>query len=401
MMKKHFDAIVIGGGAAGLMCAWQAGRLGKRVVVLERSKKIGRKILMSGGGRCNFTNLYVEPDNFICANPHFVKSALTQYTAWDFIGSVQEHGIAYHEKDHGQLFCDNKARDIVDLLRNECESVGVEIVLQCVIDNIQYDESKQMYSLDTSRGSISSGAVVVATGGLSIPHMDPTPFGYEVAQQFGLNVLPIRASLVPYTFTGQLKDMFARLSGTAIPTIIQSGKTSFREAMLFTHRGLSGPSVLQISNYWQPSDAIQINLLPDTDISSALLDAKLTQPKVLARTYLSKLLPKSVVLEFENIWWPEHKDQPLAEWPNANIEQLGNKFNNWEIIPAGTEGYRTAEVTLGGVDTDEISSKSMEAKKQPGLFFIGEVVDVTGHLGGFNFQWAWSSAFACAQALKT
>ena len=399
MMKKHFDAIVIGGGAAGLMCAWQAGRLGKRVVVLERSKKIGRKILMSGGGRCNFTNLYVEPDNFICANPHFVKSALTQYTAWDFIGSVQEHGIAYHEKDHGQLFCDNKARDIVDLLRNECESVGVEIVLQCVIDNIQYDESKQMYSLDTSRGPVSSGAVVVATGGLSIPHMDPTPFGYEVAQQFGLNVLPIRASLVPYTFTGQLKDMFARLSGTAIPTIIQSGKTSFREAMLFTHRGLSGPSVLQISNYWQPSHAIHINLLPDTDLSHALLDAKLAQPKVLARTFLSKLLPKSVVLEFENIWWPEHKDQPLAEWPNANIEQLGNKFNNWEIIPAGTEGYRTAEVTLGGVDTDEISSKTMEAKKQPGLFFIGEVVDVTGHLGGFNFQWAWSSAFASAQAL--
>lgn len=400
-MKKHFDAIVIGGGAAGLMCAWQAGRLGKRVVVLERSKKIGRKILMSGGGRCNFTNLYVEPDNFICTNPHFVKSALTQYTAWDFIGSVQEHDIAYHEKDHGQLFCDNKARGIVDLLRKECESVGVEIVLQCIIDSVQYDESKQMYSIDSSRGTVSSGAVVVATGGLSIPHMDPTPFGYEVAQQFGLNVLPIRASLVPYTFTGQLKDMFARLSGTAIPTIIQSGKTSFREAMLFTHRGLSGPSVLQISNYWQPSHAIQIDLTPDYDVSNALLDAKITQPKVLARTFLAKLLPKSVVLEFENLWWPTHKDQPLAEWPNTDIEQLGNKFNNWEIIPAGTEGYRTAEVTLGGVDTDEISSKTMEAKKQPGLFFIGEVVDVTGHLGGFNFQWAWSSAYACAQALKT
>ena len=262
-MKKHYDAIIIGGGAAGLMCAWQAGLLGQRVVVLERSKKIGRKILVSGGGRCNFTNLYVDPDNFVCPNPHFVKSALSQYTAWDFISSVQAHGISYHERDHGQLFCDDKARDIVNLLRSECGSVGVDIVLQCIIEKIEFDVYSKNYTLHTSQGTVASNAVVVATGGLSIPHMDPTPFGYEAARQFGLNVLPVRASLVPYTFTGQLKDMFARLSGNAIPAIIKAGENSFTDALLFTHRGLSGPVVLQISNYWQQSEPIHIDLLPE------------------------------------------------------------------------------------------------------------------------------------------
>lgn len=398
-MKKHYDAIVIGGGAAGLMCAWQAGLLGQQVLVLERSKKIGRKILMSGGGRCNFTNLFVEPDNFICPNPHFVKSALSQYTAWDFINSVQAHNIAYHERDHGQLFCDGKAREIVDLLRSECDSVGVDIVLQCVIDEIAVDVTSKRYLLHTSLGGVTSNAVVVATGGLSIPHMDPTPFGYEVARQFGLNVQPVRASLVPYTFTGQLKDMFARLSGNAIPAIINAGKNSFKEALLFTHRGLSGPVVLQISNYWQQSDPIHIDLLPDIAMPDALQEAKRNQPKSLARTVIAQLLPKNVVLEFEKLWWPDYQDRPLADWPDAQIERVGNLFNYWEIVPSGTEGYRTAEVTLGGVDTNEISSKTMEAKNQEGLYFIGEVLDVTGHLGGFNFQWAWSSAYACAQAL--
>jgi len=398
-MKKHYDAIIIGGGAAGLMCAWQAGLLGQRVLVLERSKKIGRKILMSGGGRCNFTNLYVEPDNFICPNPHFVKSALSQYTAWDFISSVQAHGIAYHERDHGQLFCDGKARDIVNLLQSECDLAGVDIILQCSIDKIEFDADSNSYLLSTSLGSVASNAVVVATGGLSIPHMDPTPFGYEVARQFGLNVLPVRASLVPYTFTGQLKDMFARLSGNAIPAIIKAGKKSFREALLFTHRGLSGPVVLQISNYWQQSDSIQIDLLPEIAMSSALQEAKRNQPKSLARTVIAQLLPKNVVLEFEKLWWPDYQDRPLADWPDARLERVGKLFNCWEIVPAGTEGYRTAEVTAGGVDTNEISSKTMEANDQQGLYFIGEVVDVTGHLGGFNFQWAWSSAYACAQSL--
>jgi len=398
-MKKHYDAIVIGGGAAGLMCAWQAGLLGQQVLVLERSKKIGRKILMSGGGRCNFTNLYVEPDNFICANPHFVKSALSQYTAWDFISSVQTHGIAYHERDHGQLFCDGKAREIVNLLQSECNSVGVEIVLRCDIDTIVFNKISKNYTIHTNLGRVESKAVVIATGGLSIPHMDPTPFGYDVARQFSLNVLPVRASLVPYTFTGQLKDMFGRLSGNAIPTIIKAGKRSFREALLFTHRGLSGPVVLQISNYWQQSDAIHIDLLPDLDMSSALQEAKVNQPKSLARTIIAQLLPKNVVLEFEKLWWPDYHNRPLADWPNAQIEKVGRLFNGWEIVPSGTEGYRTAEVTLGGVDTDDLSSKTMQANNQQGLYFIGEVVDVTGHLGGFNFQWAWSSAYACAQSL--
>jgi len=418
-MSKQYDAIVIGGGAAGMMCAWQAGLRGRRVAVLERSKKIGRKILMSGGGRCNFTNLYVEPDNFICSNPHFVKSALSQYTAWDFIGSVIEHDIAYHERDHGQLFCDDKAKDIVALLVKECEAVSVEVITQCDISAVNYEAHRQVdskakskttseaehkasghqYTINTSKGVFTADSVVVATGGLSIPYMDPTPYGYDLARQFGLDVLPIRASLVPYTFTGALKDMFTRLSGNAIPAIIQSGKQAFEEAMLFTHRGLSGPVVLQISNYWQPSDVVTVNLLPSDCAATLLLDAKEQQPKALARTVLSRCLPKNVVLEFENLWWSESKDKALIDWPNSQLSNLGERLNAWQIVPSGTEGYRTAEVTLGGVNTDELSSKDMQAKKQPGLYFIGEVVDVTGHLGGFNFQWAWSSAYVCAQSL--
>ena len=398
-MKKHYDAIILGGGAAGLMCAWQAGLRGRRVVVLERSKKIGRKILMSGGGRCNFTNLFVESDNFICANPHFVKSALSQYTAWDFIGSVQAHDIDYHERDHGQLFCDGKAKEIVSLLLSECEAVGAEIVLQCAVDAVEFDVAKKQYEVRTNKGVFESASLVVATGGLSIPHMDPTPFGYEIARQFNLNVLPLRASLVPYTFSGPLKEMFARLSGNAIPAMIEAGKARFREALLFTHRGLSGPVVLQASNYWQPSDAIHVDLLPDKTMSDVLADAKRAQPRSLARTVIARLLPKNVVLEFEQLWWSEYAERPMVDWPNVQIERVGNMFNHWEIVPAGTEGYRTAEVTLGGVDTNELSSKTMQATAQPGLYFIGEVVDVTGHLGGFNFQWAWSSGYACAQSV--
>lgn len=400
-MNQPYDAIIIGGGAAGMMCAWQAGLRGKRVAVIERSKKIGRKILMSGGGRCNFTNLTVEPDNFICENPHFVKSALKQYTAWDFIASVIEHDIAYHERDHGQLFCDDKAKDIVNMLVNECEQVGVDLVMRCEISGVTNVAKGGInhYTVNTDKGVYEAASIVVATGGLSIPHMDPTPYGYDLARQYGLPVLPIRASLVPYTFSGALKDMFARLSGNAIPTEIRNGARSFKEALLFTHRGLSGPVVLQISNYWQPSDAISIDLLPDANVANALLEAKHAQPKSLVRTILAQWLPKSVVLEFEQLWWTERKQVPLADWPNSAIESLGASFNRWEIVPAGTEGYRTAEVTLGGVDTNALSSKTMEAKNQPGLYFIGEVVDVTGHLGGFNFQWAWSSAYACAQSL--
>ncbi len=397
-MTNHYDALILGGGAAGLMTAWQAGLRGKRVRVLERSNKAGRKILMSGGGRCNFTNLYVSEENFICSNPHFVKSALNRYTAWDFIGKVIEHEVPYHERKHGQLFCDNKARDILNLLLDECASVGAEISTRCDISSIEHTD-KQLYRVTTSQGIMTTPALVVATGGLSIPSMGTTPLGYEIAKQFGMRVLPLRASLVPYTFDGALKDMFSRLSGNAIDTEIRFGNTSFSEALLFTHRGLSGPVVLQISNYWVPGQSVTVDLLPTENVNTLLIDAKTAKPRSLIRTVLQQHLPKNLVLELEAVWWPELREKQLADCTNAQLNTIASKFNGWELVPAGTEGYKTAEVTLGGVHTDDLSSKTMESKTQPGLYFVGEVVDVTGHLGGFNFQWAWSSGFACGESL--
>ena len=398
-MTEHYDALVLGGGAAGLMTAWQAGLRGKRVRVLERSNKAGRKILMSGGGRCNFTNLYVSEDNFICSNPHFVKSALNRYTAWDFIGKVIEHEVPYHERKHGQLFCDNKARDILNLLLDECAQVSAEVSTRCDITDITYTADNRLYHVSTSQGVMKTPALVVATGGLSIPSMGTTPFGYEIAKQFGMRVLPLRASLVPYTFDGALRDMFSRLSGNAIDVEIRFGSTVFNEAMLFTHRGLSGPVVLQISNYWIPGQAITVDLMPGLDAAQLLIDAKTSRPRSLVRTVLQQHLPKSLVVELETLWWKPVADTPLADITNAQLNEIGEKLNYWALVPAGTEGYKTAEVTLGGVHTDDLSSKTMESKTQPGLYFVGEVVDVTGHLGGFNFQWAWSSGFACAQSL--
>lgn len=395
-MKKNFDAIVVGGGAAGLMTAWQAGLRGRKILVIELSKKPGRKILMSGGGRCNFTNLNVTAENFVSSNPHFVKSALKRYTAWDFIAKVQEHGIAYHERSHGQLFCDDKAKDILNLLLSECEAVKVELLTKCEVDTVRFDGS---YHVQTNRGEFTAPSLVVATGGLSIPKMGVTPFGYDIARQFGLRVLPLRASLVPYTFTGKLKDMFARLSGNAIEATISIGKQSFTEALLFTHRGLSGPVVLQISNYWNEGLPVQIDLMPGQALQPILLQAKKDQPRVLLRSLLTQYLPRNLVAELESLWWKDKAELRLADWSHAELAKTAGQINSWEVIPAGTEGYRTAEVTLGGVDTDCLSSRTMEASSQPGLFFVGEVVDVTGHLGGFNFQWAWSSGFACAQAL--
>lgn len=380
------------------MTAWQAGLRGKHVRVLERSNKAGRKILMSGGGRCNFTNLYVSDENFICSNPHFVKSALTRYTAWDFISKVVEHEVPYHERKHGQLFCDNKARDILNLLLDECASVSAEILTKCDIGAIKYTNDKN-YQVTTSHGTMTTPALVVATGGLSIPSMGTTPFGYEIAKQFGMRVLPIRASLVPYTFDGALRDMFSRLSGNAIDTEIRFGNTSFNEAMLFTHRGLSGPVVLQISNYWVPGQSITVDLLPSMDAHELLIAAKVERPRSLVRTVLQQHLPKNLVLELESIWWHKQKEKALTDFTNAELRDIATRLNNWELVPAGTEGYKTAEVTLGGVHTDDLSSKTMESRIQPGLYFVGEVVDVTGHLGGFNFQWAWSSGFACAESL--
>jgi predicted Rossmann fold flavoprotein len=398
-LTEHYDALVLGGGAAGLMTAWQAGLRGKQVRVLERSNKAGRKILMSGGGRCNFTNLYVSEDNFICSNPHFVKSALNRYTAWDFIGKVIEHEVPYHERKHGQLFCDNKARDILNLLLDECAQVGAEVSTRCDITDITYTADNRLYHVSTSQGVMTTPSLVVATGGLSIPSMGTTPFGYEIAKQFGMRVLPLRASLVPYTFDGALRDMFSRLSGNAIDVEIRFGSTVFNEAMLFTHRGLSGPVVLQISNYWIPGQAITVDLMPGLDAAQLLIDAKTSRPRSLVRTVLQQHLPKSLVVELETLWWKPVADTPLADITNAQLNEIGEKLNYWALAPAGTEGYKTAEVTLGGVHTDDLSSKTMESKTQPGLYFVGEVVDVTGHLGGFNFQWAWSSGFACGQSL--
>jgi len=397
-LTDYYDAIVLGGGAAGLMTAWQAGLRGKKVRVLERSNKAGRKILMSGGGRCNFTNLHVSEENFLCSNPHFVKSALKRYTAWDFIGKVIEHQVPYHERKHGQLFCDNKARDILNMLLDECAQVGAQISTNCDIETVQYEDNGQ-YLINTNLGKMTTNSVVVATGGLSIPSMGTTPYGYEIAKQYDMRVQPLRASLVPYTFDGKLKEMFSRLSGNAIDVQISFGKTTFDEAVLFTHRGLSGPVVLQISNYWVPGQSISINLLPGEDVNRLLYDAKKDKPKSLVRTILNQKLPKNLVLELESLWWIELKDTPLAELNNSQIKNIASQVNNWQIVPAGTEGYKTAEVTLGGVHTDDLSSKTMESKKQPGLYFVGEVVDVTGHLGGFNFQWAWSSGFACGESL--
>ncbi len=397
-MTDHYDAIVLGAGAAGLKTAWQAGLRGKRIRVLERSNKAGRKILMSGGGRCNFTNLYVTHENFVCSNPHFVKSALNRYTAWDFIGKVIEHGVPYHERKHGELFCDNKAKDILNILLDECTNVGVEISTKCDIQSVSAVKDN-IYKVSTNQGELTANAIVVATGGLSIPSMGTTPFGYEVAEQFGMQVLPLRASLVPYTFDGALKEMFARLAGNAIDTDIQFGNTTFNEALLFTHRGLSGPVVLQISNYWIPGQPITVNLLPNESVMDLLINAKHETPKALIRTIINKHLPKNVVLELEALWWEPLKDKPLADCSNVQLNTIAENINSWEIVPAGTEGYKTAEVTLGGVHTDGLSSKTMESKTQPGLYFVGEVVDVTGHLGGFNFQWAWSSGYACGESL--
>jgi len=395
-----YDVIVIGGGAAGLMCALTAGSRGRRVLVLESSNKLGKKILMSGGGRCNFTNLHVEPDNFLCSNPHFVKSALSRFTQWDFIALVEKHGIAYHERKHGELFCDESSKQILAMLVAECQQAGVTLLTHCEIKTMvaqSGDEPASRFELVTSKGDYSANSVVVATGGLSIPTLGGSGFGYELARQFGLEVLPIRAGLVPFTFSGEVNEMTNRLSGIAVEVSATTGPQSFTENMLFTHRGLSGPAMLQLSNYWQVGEPVFIDLLKDTDLRSWLLQMKQQQPKSRLRSLLSKRLPKSLVLELQTLFWPERADTGIADFPDAELIAIAGHLARWSLKPSGTEGYRTAEVTLGGVNIDELSSKTMESKSQPGLYFIGEVVDVTGHLGGFNFQWAWASGAAAGE----
>ena len=395
--KTGVDCIVIGGGAAGLFCALTAGQRGRKVLVLDSSNKVGKKILMSGGGRCNFTNLHIDPENYISSNPHFVKSALSSYTQWDFIALVEKHGIAYHEKTLGQLFCDKSSKQILEMLLTECEEVGVEILTHCQITSVE--QLSDGYSLQTSLGEFACHSLVVATGGLSIPTMGATGFGYELAEQFGLDVLDRSAALVPFTFSDQWKSLCERLAGLSTDVVMASSGQSFREGLLFTHRGLSGPVSLQVSSYWSPGQPITINLMPDCDASEYLLDAKGHHGKSLVRTVLTQLLPKTLVNELEALLWSSYQTTPLAEIPDAVLRKIGSSLTAWTLKPSGTEGYRTAEVTLRGVDTRHISSKTMECSEHRGLYFIGEVVDVTGHLGGYNFQWAWSSGYAAGSVV--
>ena len=391
-----FDTVIIGAGAAGLFCASLAGQAGLSVLVLDNGKKAGRKILMSGGGRCNFTNMYIEPSAYLSDNPHFCKSALARYTQWDFIELVQKHHIAYHEKTLGQLFCDDSAQQIVDLLLAECHEGKVSIRLRSEVTQIE--KTAEGFTLLVGGKTITASSVVIASGGLSMPGLGATPFGYKIAQQFGLNVLPTRAGLVPFTLHKPQLEQLSPLSGVAIPAIVTAENgTQFKENILFTHRGLSGPAILQISSYWHPGENVSINLLPDTDLESYLQEKRQAQPNQLLKNTLSRLLPKRFIeIMIENNQLP---DTSLAQLSNERITQITTLLQAWLVLPNGTEDYRTAEVTLGGVDTRNLSSKTMEATKITGLYFIGEVVDVTGWLGGYNFQWAWSSAYACAQAL--
>lgn len=393
---EKFDAIIIGAGAAGMFCAAMAGQAGSRVLLIDNGKKPGRKILMSGGGRCNFTNLYVEPAAYLSQNPHFCKSALARYTQWDFIDMVGKYSIAWHEKTLGQLFCDDSAQQIVDMLVAECEKGKVTMRLRSEVLSIERDE--QGYTLELNGDSVRAPKLVIASGGLSMPGLGATPFGYKVAEQFGLKVLPTRAGLVPFTLHKPLLEQLQVLSGVSVPSVITAENgVSFRESLLFTHRGLSGPAVLQLSSYWQPGEFVSVNLLPDTDLDGFINEQRSAHPNQSLKNTLSMLLPKRLVECLQQL--QQIPDVTLKQLNVRQQSELVETLQSWRVQPNGTEGYRTAEVTLGGVDTHELSSRTMEAKKAPGLYFIGEVMDVSGWLGGYNFQWAWSSAWACAQAL--
>jgi predicted Rossmann fold flavoprotein len=399
-LKQVWDVIVLGAGAAGLMCALTAGQRGKRVLVLEKSNKVGKKILMSGGGRCNFTNLYTESDNFLSNNPHFCKSAISRYTQWDFIELVNRHRIPYHEKALGQLFCDNSSKDILAALLDECETSNVTIKTLANIDTVEKSSHfKLTGSIEEKTVTLKCDALIVATGGLSIPSLGGSDFGYQIAKQFGHLVLPLRAGLVPFTFTDGFKLLSEKLSGSSVPTSVTVDDKTFNENILFSHRGLSGPAILQISSYWHEGETISIDILPALDAFQYLQDEKQKQPKLLLRNILSQQLPRKLVLELEQLWWSKEKEKTLAQMKDSLLSTLAKQLNSWQLKPAGTEGYRTAEVTLGGIDTNELSSKTMMSNKIDQLYFIGEVIDVTGHLGGFNFQWAWSSGYAAGLAI--
>ncbi|MBD8475382.1 NAD(P)/FAD-dependent oxidoreductase [Pseudomonas sp. CFBP 8770] len=389
---RSTPVIIIGAGAAGLMCALSAAQRGREVLLIDHANKPGKKILMSGGGRCNFTNMYTEPANFLSQNPHFCKSALARYTQWDFIALVAKHDVPYHEKKLGQLFCDNKSSDILGLLLAECESAGVELRMDTSVQSIE--KTADGYRLQTSLGLLACQSLVVATGGLSIPTLGATGFGYQIARQFGHSVLPTRAGLVPFTITDQLKDICTELSGTSVDCVASCNEQAFRENLLFTHRGLSGPAILQISSFWQPGDTVEINLLPDHDALAWLQQQQAERPNSELKTLLGEVFTKKMANLLAEHWFVS---KPIKQYTPAELQTVANTLGAWQLVPAGTEGYRTAEVTLGGVDTREVSSKTMESLKSPGLYFIGEVLDVSGHLGGFNFQWAWASGYAAAQ----
>ena len=394
----HYDVIILGAGASGLFCAFTAAQRGRRVLVLERANKVGKKILMSGGGRCNFTNYSIEPNNFISSNSHFCKASLKRYSQWDFLSLVERYDIAFEERQYGQLFCLNSARDILNMLLTECENAGVDIRTNCQVSDVKAVEGAEdegaRFKLSAGKQSFTCQSLVVATGGLSIPTLGGSGDGYLLAEQFGLTLKPRQAGLVPFMFSDAMKGVCERLSGLALPVSVSCKEQQFHADMLFTHRGMSGPAMLQISNYWNPGDALTIDFLPDDDAVEWLLEEKQRSPKSLLRSVLGQRLSKSLTLELQNLLWTERGQTVMAEISDRDLRRVGESLNAFEVKPSATEGYRTAEVTRGGVDTDGLSSKTLEAKTQPGLYFIGEVVDVTGWLGGFNFQWAWSSGYS-------
>lgn len=391
-MNNKYDVIIIGAGAAGLMCSFEAGKRGKKVCLLEHSSKIAEKIRISGGGRCNFTNLFSTDSNFISDNKHFCKSAFAKYTQNDFIDLVKKHNIEFFEKKLGQLFCIKSAKDIIDMLVSECINQKVEIFIDTKIKNLFKDENS--YIVKTDKGTISSPSIVIATGGLSIPKIGATDFGYQIAKQFNLKVTELTPALVPLVFEKDILDFCKSLAGTSLNASIKINKTVFKEGLIFTHRGLSGPSILQISSYWVKDSPIKINLLPDQDIEVILKNRRISTPKQIVSKILSDYLPNKLSLA---ICDQLKVKKQIGDTSNQILKKVSNFVNNWTVVPSGTEGYKTAEVTLGGIDTKEISSSTMECKKHPGLYFIGEVLDVTGHLGGHNFQWAWSSGFLAGQ----
>jgi predicted Rossmann fold flavoprotein len=393
-MAPTHDVLIVGGGAAGLMCALTAGQRGLRVLVVEHANKVGKKILMSGGGRCNFTNTGTTPANFLSANPHFCKSALARYTPADFIGMVDRHRIAWHEKELGQLFCDVSSKLIVKMLVDECTAAGVRIETDCSVERVLHGDDG--FRLHTRHGVFAAPSLVVATGGLSIPSMGATGFGYELARRFGHDVLPTRAGLVPLTLSGKHQERLQDLSGVALPVEARCGRQSFRNSMLLTHRGVSGPAILQISSYWQPGDDLRLDLLPGQDALAWLKDQQKQRPDAELKTVLSDALPRRFAQRLCEVWLP---NRPMKQYNEPQLRETADVLARWPLVASGTEGYRTAEVTLGGVDTDDVSSSTMMSKKLPGLFFVGEVLDVTGWLGGYNFQWAWASGHAAGMAV--